>query len=186
MLSQLIEDGGSSRALFLSTSPVDFLISVFRGGSERVQYTYAVLKHLLTAFPEFTKIVAEVEAEKLTSPDMFARLSLIVHAIQCKAFERVSSNLRLTGQYHCSYQEMLNSPAECMQQVATALELDFDNNQLDQSINKNFTNHSKVTKRSFDTNEAQKVDQQVLAVYDDTFARTFDWAERSFIRANFF
>jgi hypothetical protein len=186
MLPQLIESGDASRVLFLSTSPRDFLISVFRGGSERVQFTYAVLKHLLTAFPEFTKTVAEVEADKLTTADMFARLSLIVHAIQCKAFERARSNLSLQDHYQCSYQELLESPVECMQHIAAALDLWFSNSQLNQSISNSFINHSKVTQRDFNTIEAKKIDQQVLAVYGETFARTFDWAERSLIPSNFF
>jgi len=179
MLPQLIEDGGPSRAMFLSISPSDFLISVFRGGSDRVQFTYAVLKHLVIAFPEFTSIVAEVEADNLSSTDMFARLSLIVHAIQQKAFVRSSGNASLIAQYQCNYHELLNSPAECLQHAVSALDLSFKTSQLNESINKNFNNHSKVTKRSFDVYEARKVDQQVCAVYNDTFSRSFEWAEKN-------
>ncbi|MBL4671015.1 MAG: hypothetical protein JKX81_02050 [Arenicella sp.] len=178
MLPQLIEDGGPSRALFLSISPGDFLISVFRGGSDRVQFTYAVLIHLVTAFPEFRRVIAEVELDKLSSADMFARLSLIVHAIQQRAFARVSGNVSLTDSCQCTYQELLNSPVECLQQAGTALDLGFKKSQLNESISKNFSNHSKVTKRTFDVLDARKVDQQVCAVYSDTFSRTFEWAEK--------
>lgn len=185
MLPQLIEDGGSSRALFLSISADDFLISVFRGGSDRVQFTYAVLIHLVTAFPEFTKVIADVEADKLSSADTFARLSLVVHAIQQKAFAQIIGNISLADSCRYDYQELLNSPAECLQQAAAALDLDFKKSQLNQSIRKNFSNHSKVTKRSFDILDARKVDQQVCAAYSDTFSRTFAWADKNLTSSSF-
>jgi hypothetical protein len=187
MLPQFIECGGQSRALFLNISPSDFLISVFRGGSDRVQFTYAVLKHLVTSFPEFTKVIADVEAEadKLSSADMFARLALIVHAIQQKAFARAVGNLSLIAEYRCHYQDLLNSPIECLQQAAIALDLDFKKSQLTDSISKNFSNHSKVTRRSFDVLDARKVDQQVCTAYNDTFSRAFEWAEKALTKTTF-
>jgi hypothetical protein len=185
MLPQLIEDGGSSRALFLSISADDFLISVFRGGSDRVQFTYAVLVHLVTAFPEFARVIANVEADKLSSADTFARLSLVVHAIQHKAFAQVSGNISLTDSCRYDYQELLNSPAGYLQRSAKALDLDFKISQLNESIRKNFSNHSKVTKRPFDMLDARKVDQQVCAAYSEPFSRTFEWAEKNLTSSNF-
>ncbi|RBP51102.1 hypothetical protein [Arenicella xantha] len=186
MLPQLIEDGGFSRALFLSTSPIDFLISVFRGGGERIQFTYSVLKHLLTAFPEFTKIVANVESQKLTTVEMFARLSLILHAIQCKAFERAKANSHLKTHAECSYQDLQKNPATCLELAATTLDLNFTMEQLNHSINNTFSQHAKITQRNYNTQDAQHVDQQVLAVYGDTFSRTFTWAEKNLIPSDFF
>ena len=183
MLPQLIGDAGRSRALFLSTSQEDFLTSIFRGGGERIKFTYTVLNHLLTSFPEFRKVVADVQATELSTPDMFARLSLIVYAIQSKAFALVDKNINLAAQHKLSYQELRSNPKpyECLEPIANALDLSFDKNKLQESALERLGKHSKITKRSFSLSEAQSVDLEVLDVYGETFSRSYDWAEKNLL-----
>ena len=105
--------------------------------------------------------------------------------MQCKAFSRVSKTELLEAQYALSYQELMEDPEMHLGEIVTALDLRFDKTHVKHTIYKNTGLHSKITDRDFNLPAAREIDQQVLDTYQDTFTRTFEWAERNLILSKF-
>ena len=185
MLPQLLEDGGSSKAVYLGLTPMAFLIAVFRGGGERIQFSYSVLRHLLHSFPEYQRVVAEVEGSEGDSIEQFARLVLILHAVQLKAFQRATIQGGVQESPFFDYQSLLANPLQNLTGIAAELDLDFTQDELQESISNNFSNHSKVNNRSYDATQASDVDQQVLNTYRGQFLSALEWASEALKPASF-
>ncbi len=180
MLTELMLDNGESKAILLSTSPEEYLTAIFRGGSERVQYTYSLLQHLKTAFPEYSDIISEVESGRLETVDLFMRLSLISYVIQARAFCRVRTLVDNQHLATCNYSDLLSDSIQCVTNVANVLDLPLSPIEIGNSIEKNFEHHSKVTDRSFSIEDMQTVNSQVNTLYRSNFEAAMHWYKNKF------
>lgn len=180
MLTDLMLENGESRAVLLSNTPEEYLTAVFRGGSERVQYSYSLLRHLRTAFPEYSKVIVEVENSQSHTVDLFMRLSLITYAIQARAFSRVQALVDDEHQLSCRYDDLLNNSSKCLTAVANTLDLRLSPTDLDSSIQKNFKHHSKVTDRPYNIKDIEAVNSQVNTQYRSNFDAAIDWYRTKF------
>ena len=179
MLPELLFDGGESKAIFILTSRKDFLTAVFRGGGERIQFVYSLLNHIRSAYPEYSQIISRVENSQLATEDMFARLILITHAIQSKAFSRSMVMMNSGDHSTCDYQELLTNPTDCVSLVSNTLQLGLTNKEINISISNKFNYHSKITSRSASQNKFTEVNRQVNKCYQQNFCRALDWAEKN-------
>lgn len=179
MLPELLFDGGDSKIVLLSISREEFLTSVFRGGGERVQFMYSVLRHLKKAFPEYSSVVSDAEASSQDSLDLFSRLALVTHAIQSKAFSRVADLMPAADVFHCSYKQLMNDPAEQLKILSEVLQLGMQDNELAGAISTNFAKHSKVNQRKFDINQSEQVNADVMKAYSGNFSKALVWADRN-------
>lgn len=185
MLPELLFDGGDSKVVLLSISREAFLISIFRGGGERVQFMHSVLRHLNKAFPEYSSAASDAEASSQDSIELFARLALLTHAIQSKAFSRVAERMLTTEVFHCSYEELVNSPVEQLNSLSKVLQLGLHKDELASAISTNFAKHSKVNQRKFDITQSGQVNADVMKAYSDSFSKALIWADRNLQLASF-
>ncbi len=180
MLTELMLDNDESRAVLLSSTPEEYLTAVFRGGSERVQYTYSLLRHLSTAFPEYAGTISEVEDSQAQTVDLFMRLSLIAYAIQQRAFCRIRSLVDSAHRLDCRYNELINDTPQCLEKIAQRLDLKLSPIALDRSIEDNFKYHSKVNNRQFSASERDAVNAEVYSQYQSSFDAALDWYRAKF------
>ena len=185
MLPELMRDAGDACAVLLTIEREDYLQAVFRGGGERVQFMYSVLNHLLTAFPEYRPLVRQLEAQPLDSADLFARLSLVSHAVQSKAFRRLQTLSPGSKVQTVSFTDLIADPAAALKQASDSLQLALSQEDIRHSVRQSFRHHSKVTEREFDQQQSQQVNQAVAQAYRTNFAHALEWADKALAEHNF-
>lgn len=185
MLPELLFDGGASKAIFLSISRENFLIAVFRGGGDRIQFVYSLLKHLKTAYPEYSKVISLVENSQLTTVELFSRLTLITHSIQTKAFSRSIAMMNEGDHNSYSFSEFINNRTPCVHGVSSTLQLGLSEQELNNSLSNKFKKHSKIIQRAIDQREITKINTQVTECYQENFKETLKWADINLNENNF-
>ncbi|NNC98960.1 MAG: hypothetical protein HKN85_02135, partial [Gammaproteobacteria bacterium] len=178
ILPDLAAATGGLKAVMLSIGAADFLAAVFRGGGERVRFTYSLLTHLQPSLPEYTDLIASVLAAELDTVQMFARMTLIAHAMQLRAFSQLASLLPADDFGHCSYNGLLRDSETLSQRAAKTLELDLSLSELKSSIESNVRRHSKVSDRDYDQRQAEQVNREVNSAYFDSFLDALYWGSR--------
>ncbi|MEM7360158.1 MAG: hypothetical protein AAF431_13735 [Pseudomonadota bacterium] len=175
MLPDLATEAGHSNIVLVSQSAEDFLVSVFRGGGERVQFAYALLKHLRSAFPDYYQVISEIEQSALDSADLFIRLTLIAHALQNRAFAQLQALLPARECMTLPYQELQKDPVESAYHAARTLQLGLEKSDLVASVAHNLGQHAKVSHRGYAQQQTDAINAQVRAHYQENFKAAMDW-----------
>lgn len=175
ILPDLATEAGQSKVVLMTHSVEDFLVSVFRGGGERVQFVYALLKHMRSSFPDYYQLVAELEQSSLESADLFIRLTLIAHALQNKAFAQLRALLPDGDSCECRYQSLVDEPIDCAELAAHMLDLNLSRKELLGSVAHNLQHHAKVSHRGYAQQQTEAVNAEVKAHYKQNFQQAMRW-----------
>jgi len=167
-----------SRAVFLTMEPEEFLIAVLRGGQERIRYVSNLLVHLERAFPAHSTLIREASAPEIAPLESVARLVLLTLDIQLSAFRATRDSLSDGRSETLSYRMLIESPAEAVALTAQTLDLPIDLHDVETSVRRVFSRHSKQTGRSFQPAEAAEVDQAVAREYQAVIRAAIDWYSR--------
>jgi len=186
IIAELASNGESAKVVLLSMSEKNFLQAAFRGGGERLQYLYSALTHLLTAFPEFTALVETVKQQELDTAEQFSRFALISLKIQQKAFIRLARLLPNQDIYHCDYERLCEHPQKSFRSASDVLGLRLTTKELNESIDRKMSKHSKINDRRYSKSESRLVDQQVWETYQTSFERSLSWAKTELNLAEYF
>jgi hypothetical protein len=181
MLYDLVASSKSTKAIFLSIRPLDFIVAVFRGGESRVQYVLNFLKHMNSSTSEFNDIIKKIERERENTTLSLVKLTLVAHKMQETAFSICSAALSKQNQAQYSYDQLILDPLGALTESSQLFDLNLSEDSFRITTDNSFVNHSKVIHRKYDRLASEDVNKQVLNHYAKEFENGLDWYQTNLV-----
>lgn len=167
-----------SRAVFLTSSLEDFLISHLKKTQETLHNVALLAKRALTAAEPFGR---RLGGEALAPPDVLCQCVLqwaaqreIIADVASAAHDRVRV---------LNFEQILESPLEAATAAADWLRLGIPRDALRANVERLSRLHAKVPSRDYDSGVRQAEIRHLLGFYADDIRRTLAWAERNVLPA---
>lgn len=175
ILPELFHSQKTSKAIFMTIAPREFLIAVLRGGRKRITYTCNFLMNMQTAFPEYSHLIEQ--AAPLNSDPLLgaARLILTTYYMQKTAFERATQNIPQERYNFLSYEDLLSRPEESLALTSKTLGMSLKPEDIKQSMNTVLKLHSKNKDKKYDILNAKENDQKIEQEYNHVIIPALDW-----------
>ncbi len=179
ILSDLYHCKKTSKAIFMTIAPRDFLIAVLRGGSDRISYICNFLMHLQTAFPEHSHLLEQ--AAPLNSDPLLgaARLIMVTYHLQNKIYEEAIQNAPKENYAYLAFDDLLTQPEDSLILTAKTLDLDFQADEIRNNVNQVFKQHSKNENEKYDPRLAKQQDQKIEQDYNHIIIPALNWYQEN-------
>jgi len=176
----LLLNRAGQKALLLTIEPKDFLIAVFRGGGDRVRYIHSFLQHMAKGKQDLLKVIDQIEKENKDTVSLFSKLVLLAYAIQKNKLHKTSKLLSKEQILFMDHKKLINEPMVCIEKASTFFDLRLTPIEIEESIKRNFRNHSKVVGRAYNNKEMGATNDKVLAAYGGNFEETLEWYDDNY------
>jgi hypothetical protein len=148
--------------VFITTTPEDYLVSILRGGAERVAFTLKFVSQLRKNADVATPLIAEVEDDAAINPaQRILRFSLIALVAQMRAFARAASGLDPSRYATTTYADIVGDPQGVIARCRTALGLAARDGDADAAIADTLAVHAKTIEEPFDRARQAFIDGRI-------------------------
>lgn len=175
ILPDLVKSDQSVRAAFISM-PLDvYLVAIFRGGRERIEFIYRLRQHLLCALPEYEKLVEEIDQSSDEILLQAGKTAVIVYLMQHQFFEQA---LRIMPKANClmvDYQTIISASQTTLHQVAKTLQLDTNMQDIKLAIAHSFSRHAKDQSYRYSVAQQTEINQRVVDSYSSVIDQVLLW-----------
>ena len=165
LLPDLVKTCPDIRAVFISMPLEDYLIAVFRGGQERIQFIYELRQHLVHDLSEYAALCQEIDQSDDEILLQVGKTIAVVYLMQQQLFKQAQKLLK-TEQYKLiDYHQISGMPEVSIKQVSQALMLGLEIEEIQSAIADSFTKHAKDSRYEYSINKQAEVNHQVLNYY---------------------
>ena len=164
------------RPLFIVIDSRDYLVAMFRGGRERVEYVYRATRHLLGQGTGDDALWEEAMRSPAAGLDVAARIGLISLHHQLDLFKDALRRGGWTGGNLLSLRQIEEDPVDACMVAARALGLNIGCADIVGVIDKRASRYAKAPNRSYSPEARRSLNAQIERDYGRAFDRALDWA----------
>lgn len=167
--------GAGFRALFQHSGLESFLIAVFRGGRDRMDFICRFLIQMVRSRPDTQPLLAE--ATGVADPlGAVARLTVLAWALQQQAFDAAAARLGPGKAAQLDLETLNMAPAGALASAARALDLALTPDDIDAIVADRFASHAKDPARAYDHARRAEEDAAVRRLHAVALDGALAWA----------
>jgi hypothetical protein len=175
-ISLLCRPDSDCFAIFLTATPLEYLLGALRGGTDRIENIARTAHHMLASMPDGKERWSDVMGSTNDPLDRAARLALVTLESHLRAFKTRSS---LDRKRVFQLTELDLHPVQVVSQAAEALQLKLSDRDIESAIQRVGGVHAKQPDASFTIRDRQTIDRRVEEQYGEVIRAALDWAEHS-------
>jgi len=169
---------GNARAIFLTSSPLAYMLAILRGGEERRWFLLRFVQNLRQDFPDVERAVSEVErAAGLSKLQRLLRWALIVLFAQERVFAQCRRPMPQHATVTLSGEDFIRCPQEHLSTVAATLGLPLSEAEQRAAIDAAFAFSAKVPSAAFDGAAEAALNRRLYGVHSMDLDQALAWRE---------
>jgi hypothetical protein len=166
------------RALFMVSSRRSFLLSVLRGGPDRVAFAARAAAHLAGAESELATIVGKAMAEDGNTEAQLARLIIAAYEVQVCRFRAAGEMLNADQRAFITAGPLERETARVVRRAADILDLGLSDAEIAGNIRRWSNSHAKEPTTDFSLAKQSDESSAVELRYGELISKVLAWAER--------
>ena len=176
LIPVLTQNSQHIRPLFIAIESRDYLVAMFRGGRERVEYTYRATRHLLGHGTNTEALWADAMRRPAAELEVAARVGLISLHHQFSLFKEAMRRGRWSGANLLSLRQIEDDPVCACMVAAQALGVEIGCADIIRTIEKRASVYAKAPDRFYSREARRRLNAQIERAYGQVFDQALEWA----------
>ncbi len=179
LIDTLTRDSPGMRPIFMTISPIGFLLAVFRGGPGRMQYAARIAWSMAADEADGDELLKEAVRAGADPERKAANLAVLAHHLQVRAFRRAVHAGGWNDAHVIDFEELASAPRETAMRAVAALDMAIGEEDIDRNVARFAGRYSKQPDLAFSIERERAGHRAAATQHRLVFADALAWGEKT-------